>query len=138
MNGSILELIARVIDWCEPPRDDGPGHPPAETVRVLATLRQFLREGMPWRSLTAPWARSGVLRHAHSMLVGLMRGQPGLASDLIVDSSSVRAKRGGDPTGPTLRSPSTCCACGTVNQRGRVAHPQPRCRLWQPRVGRGT
>jgi len=39
LNESILELIARVIEWCEPPRADGPGHPPAETVRVLATLR---------------------------------------------------------------------------------------------------
>ena len=47
LNESILELIARVIEWCEPTRDDGPGHPPTETVRVLATLRRFLREGTP-------------------------------------------------------------------------------------------
>ena len=26
---------------------------PAETVRVLVTLRQFLREGTPWRSVCA-------------------------------------------------------------------------------------
>ena len=35
---SILELIARVIGWFEPVRDDGPGHPTAEMVRVRATM----------------------------------------------------------------------------------------------------
>ncbi len=115
MNKSILELTARVIGWFEPPSDTGPGHPPAETVRVLATLRRFLREGTPWRSLRATegmasgstlrrrlvdWAQRGVLGHAHSMLVGMLRGQPDLARDLIVDSCSVRAKRGGELIGP--------------------------------------
>ena len=115
VNEGILELVARVIGWFEPERDGVPGHPPTETVRVLATLRRFLREGTPWRSLRATgaaasgstlrrrlsdWAQTGVLRHVHSMLVGMLRGQPDLARDLIVDSCSVRAKRGGDLTGP--------------------------------------
>ena len=115
MNESILELIARVIEWCEPTRDGGRGHPPTETVRVLATLRRFLREGTPWRSLRATdaqasgstlrrrladWAQTDVLQHVHSMLVGMLRRQPDIALDLIVDSCSVRAKRGGDLTGP--------------------------------------
>jgi len=115
LNESILELIARVIEWCKPPRADGPGHPPAETVRVLATLRRFLREGTPWRGVRATdayasgsilrrrladWAQTGVLRHVHSMLVGMLRGQPDTSRDLIVDSCSVRAKRGGELTGP--------------------------------------
>lgn len=34
------------------------------------------------------------------MLVGMLRGQPDAALDLIVDSCSVRAKRGGELTGP--------------------------------------
>jgi hypothetical protein len=61
------------------------GHPPAETIRVLATLRRFLREGMLWRSLTATavqasgstlrrwptrWARNGILAQVHAVLVG--------------------------------------------------------------------
>jgi transposase len=115
LNESILELIARVIEWCEPTRDGSRGHPPTETVRVLATLRRFLREGTPWRSLRATdaqasgstlrrrladWAQTGVLRHVHSMLVGMLRSQPDTALDLIVDSCSVRAKRGGELTGP--------------------------------------
>ena len=49
----LLHLMATVIDACERPRDRGRGHPPTATVRVLATLRRFLREGTPWRSLTA-------------------------------------------------------------------------------------
>ncbi len=107
----ILRLIATAIDRCEPMRGGGRGHPPGETVRVLATLRRFLREGTPWRSLTATedqasgstlrrclvrWSRSGLLARVHAMLVGMLRGHP----DLVFDSCSVRAKRGGDLTGP--------------------------------------
>jgi len=115
LNEHILALVARVVEWCEPPEHGGRGHPPTETVRVLAALRRFLREGTPWRSLRATgamasgstlrrrladWAQAGVLRHVHSMLVGMLRGQPDAALDLIVDSCSVRAKRGGELTGP--------------------------------------
>ena len=53
MDFRLLHLMATVIDACERPRDRGRGHPPTATVRVLATLRRFLREGTPWRSLTA-------------------------------------------------------------------------------------
>jgi transposase len=110
-----LHLIATVIEFCDPPREGARGHPPAETIRVLAALRRFLREGTPWRSLTATaaqvsgstlrrwltrWARIGLLAHllaqVHAVLVGMLRGHP----DLILDSCSVRAKRGGDFTGP--------------------------------------
>jgi hypothetical protein len=34
-----------VIDACDRPPDRGPGHPPTETIRAVATLRRFLREG---------------------------------------------------------------------------------------------
>ena len=78
---------------------------------MLAALRRFLREGTPWRSLTATghqasgstlrrclarWAETGLLARVHAMLVGMLRGRP----DLILDTCSVRAKRGGDLTGP--------------------------------------
>ncbi len=111
MDARILDLIATVIECCEGRREPGPGHPPAETVRVLATLRRFLREGTPWRSLRATedkasgstlrrriehWARDGVLAQVHALLVAMLRGDP----TLILDSCSVRAKRGGDLTGP--------------------------------------
>lgn len=107
----ILEIIATVIECCEDPRRTKPGHPFAETVRVLGCLRRFLREGTPWRSLTATdsqvsgstlrrrltrWEESNVLPRVHAMLVSMLRGHP----DLILDSGSVRAKRGGDLTGP--------------------------------------
>jgi transposase len=107
----LLRLIATVIEFCDPPRAGARGHPPTEIVRVLATLRQFLREGTPWRSLRATkdkasgstlrrwltrWAETGLLAQVHALLVGMLRGHP----DLILDSCSVRAKRGGDLTGP--------------------------------------
>jgi hypothetical protein len=111
LDSRILRVIATVIEVCDPPREGGRGHPPAETIRVLATLRRFLREGTPWRSLTATaaqasgstlrrwltrWAETGVLAQVHALLVGMLRGHP----DLILDSCSVRAKRAGDLTGP--------------------------------------
>ena len=107
----VLDLIATVIRCCEGQRDAAPGHPFAATVRVLATLRRFLREGTPWRSLRATedmvsgstlrralerWARTGVLAQVHALLIAMLRGNP----TLILDSCSVRAKRAGDLTGP--------------------------------------
>jgi transposase len=107
----ILDLIGTVIERCEGPSEPGPGHPPADTVRVLATLRRFLREGTPWRSLRATpmeasgstlrrrladWAQVNLLQRVHALLVAMLRGHP----DLILDSCPVRAKRGGDLTGP--------------------------------------
>jgi transposase len=108
----MLDLIATMIACCERPRAARPGHPPAETVRVVATLRRFLREGTPWRSLRATedlvsgstlrrclerWARTGLLAQVHALLVAMLRGDP----TLILDSCSVRAKRSGDLTGPS-------------------------------------
>jgi transposase len=107
----LLHLIATVIDACDQLPGRGPGHPPTETIRVVATLRRFLREGTPWRGLTATedqasgstlrrclarWAETGLLAKVHALMVGMLRGHP----DLILDSCSVRAKRGGDLTGP--------------------------------------
>lgn len=107
----ILDLIATVIECCEGRGEAGPGHPPAATVRVVATLRRFLREGTPWRSLRATvaevsgstlrralerWARGGVLTRVHALLVAMLRGD----TILILDTCSVRAKRAGELTGP--------------------------------------
>ena len=86
MDFRLLHLIATVIDACDRPPDRGPGHPPTETIRVVATLRRCL----------ARWAETGLLAKVHALLVGMLRGHP----DLILDTCSVRAKRGGDLTGP--------------------------------------
>ncbi len=71
----------------------------------------FSGRARPWRSLTAtagqasgstlrrplePWAQTGLLPQVHGVLVGMLRGDP----TLILDRGSVRAKRGGDLTGP--------------------------------------
>jgi hypothetical protein len=112
MDSGILRLVATVIEACSRPRGRRRGHPPAETLRVVAALSRFLREGTPWRGLSATgrfrpadrpcgrclarWAETGLLARGHALLVGMLRGHP----DLILDSCSVRAKRGGDLTGP--------------------------------------
>ena len=53
MDFRLLNLIATVIEACEHPRSSGRGHRPAATIRVLAILRRFLREGTSWRGLSA-------------------------------------------------------------------------------------
>ena len=42
------------------------------------------------------WAETGLLAKVHALLVAMLRDHP----DLILDTCSVRAKRGGDLTGP--------------------------------------
>jgi hypothetical protein len=114
MDRRLLDLIATVMDACAGPSGRRRGHPRAGTIRVLATLRRFLREAPPWRGLRATperasgstlrrrleeWARAdNLLQQVHAVLVALLRG--GGPDDLILDSCSVRAKRGGDLTGP--------------------------------------
>ena len=103
--------VAAAVDACDRPPERGPGHPPTETIRVVATLHRFLREGTPRRSLKATeeqtsgatlrrclarWAETAVLAEVHALLVSMLRGHP----DLILDTCSVRAKRGGDLIGP--------------------------------------
>lgn len=111
MDFRILALIATVIDACKGVPEPKRGHPTTETVRVLAILRQFLRDGTPWRGLKPPqdqasgstvrrhredWAEIGLGARGHALLVGMLRGNP----DLSLESCRVRAKRGGDLTGP--------------------------------------
>ena len=130
MDFRLLNLIATVIDFCTPPTEQGRGHPRSATVRVLATLRQFLREGTPWRSLKATadkvsgstlrrhleqWAGIGVLAQVHAVLVGMLRGDP----TLILDNCSVRAKRGGDLTGPNPTDRGKFGAEPCIHKRGQ-------------------
>lgn len=111
MEPKILAMIATVVETCAGAARSRRGRPAAGTVRVLTTLRRFLREGTPWQSLKATpteasgstlrrrlaaWASIDLLQRVHAVLVAMLRGDP----DLILDSCSVRAKRGGDPTGP--------------------------------------
>jgi transposase len=115
-----FDLIATVIDFCTPPKERGRGHPRSATVRVLATLRQFLREGTPWRSLTATagkvsgstlrrhleqWADIGVLAQVHAVLVGMLRGDPTLILDTCGAGQAWRCSDRSDNRGK--RGPST-------------------------------
>jgi hypothetical protein len=107
----LLHFIATVIDAFDQPPSRGPGHPPSATIRVVATPRRFLREGTPWRSLTATadQASGTTLRRCAARWSGTglpaksacpARQRAARPSDLILDTCSVRAKRGGDFTGP--------------------------------------
>src|SRR5918911_3070951 len=144
-----LRLIATVIEHCEGSSEPVPGHPPAATVRVLAALRRFLREGTPWRSLRATsaqvsgstlrrrlaaWTAVNLLQRVHALLVAMLRGDP----DLILDSRSVRAKRGGELTGP---NPTDRGKRGTkyhiATTGDGLPGPSPACTSAADHAGRG-
>src|ERR671926_256312 len=117
MGPTTCGLVASVIDWIEGPRSDQ-GRPRCPTEVVIETLRFFLREGVQWRELRATgdrvcgatlrgrlteWSSTALLRRVHVALVRMVRSGPEAAAaawDVVIDSCSVRAKRGGALTGP--------------------------------------
>src|SRR5918993_688348 len=108
-------LVAGIIDRIEG-RPLSAGRPPMPTIKVVEVLRFFVREGVQWRELRAAagracgstlrrrldgWSAAAVLRRVHVALVRMVRAGPEAAPwDVVVDSCSVRAKRGGELTGP--------------------------------------
>jgi transposase len=108
-------LVAGIIDRIEN-RPYGSGRPPMPTVKVVETLRFFVREGVQWRELRATaaracgstlrrrleeWSGTAALRQVHAVLIRMVRAGPEATTwDVVVDSCSVRAKRGGELTGP--------------------------------------
>ena len=115
MTSKAAELVAEVIDRIED-RPYGTGRPPLPTLEVVETLRFFVREGVQWRELRAAagracgstlrrrlddWSGTALLRQVHVALIRMVRSGSEAASwDVVVDSCSVRAKRGGELTGP--------------------------------------
>ena len=109
------ELVAGIIDRIEG-RPYRTGRPPLPTLEVVETLRFFVREGVQWRELRAAagrasgstlrrrldgWGATALLRQVHIALIRMVRAGPEVAPwDVVVDSCSVRAKRGGELTGP--------------------------------------
>ena len=108
--------VAGIIDRLED-RPYRTGRPPLE---VVETLRFFVREGVQWRELRAAagracgstlrrrldeWSATALLRQVHVALVRMVRSGPEAAPwDVVVDSCSVRAKHGGELTGPNQGS----------------------------------
>src|SRR3954462_4605287 len=117
MRRTACGLGAGRIDWTEGPCSDQ-GRPRCRSEAVVETLRFFLREGVQWRELRAAgdrvcgatlrrrlreWSSTALLRRVHAVLVRMVRSGPEAAAaawDVIVDSCSVRAKRGGELIGP--------------------------------------
>jgi len=110
-----VALVAGIIDRLED-RPCRPGRPPLPTIEVVETLHFFVREGVQWRQLRAAagrapgptlrrrldgWDATALLHQVHVALIRLVRAGPEVAAwDVVVDSCSVRAKRGGELTGP--------------------------------------
>src|SRR3954454_24979117 len=116
--------VAGIVDRVEG-RPHRTGRPPLPTVEVVETLRFFAREGVQWRGARGAggggpgagagraggptprrrldeWSGTALLRRVHVALVRMVRAGPGAAAswDVVVDGCSVRAERGGEPTGP--------------------------------------
>src|SRR4051812_10151565 len=116
MGSTACGLVADLIDWIEGPRSDH-GRPRCPTETVVETLRFFLREGVQWRELRATadrvcgatlrrrltqWSAQALLRRVHATLIRMVRSgleAAAAAWDVVIDSCSVRAKRGGELTG---------------------------------------
>ena len=117
MGPTALCLVAGIIDRIEGRHSDR-RHPRSPAEAVLETLRFFLREGVQWRELRASegrvsgstlrrrlseWSAAALLHRVHAALVRMVRSGPEAAAaawEVVVDSCSVRAKHGGDLTGP--------------------------------------
>ena len=115
MGPKAAALVAGIIDRIEG-RPLGTGRPPMPTIKVVEALRFFVREGVQWRELRATagracgstlrrrlddWGATALLRRVHLALIRMVRAGPEAAPwDVVVDSCSVRAKRGGELTGP--------------------------------------
>ena len=115
MGPKAVAMVARIIDRLEG-RPLGTGRPPMPTLKVVEALRFFVREGVQWRELRATagracgstlrrrlddWGATALLRRVHLALIRMVRAGPEPAPwDVVVDSCSVRAKRGGELTGP--------------------------------------
>jgi transposase len=115
MASRAVALVAGIIDRIED-RPYRTGRPPLPTVEVVETLRFFAREGVQWRELRAAagracgstlrrrldeWSGTALLRRVHVALIRMVRAGPEAATwDVVVDSCSVRAKRGGELIGP--------------------------------------
>jgi transposase len=115
MASKATALVAGIIDRIER-RPLSAGRPPMPTIKVVEVLRFFVREGVQWRELRATagracgstlrrrldgWSAAAVLRQVHVALVRMVRSGPEAAPwDVVVDSCSVRVKRGGELTGP--------------------------------------
>ena len=116
MTSRAVVLVAAIIDGIED-RSYGTGRPPTPTIEVVEALRFFVREGVQWRELRAAagracgstlrrrlneWSGTALLRRVHIALIRMVRSGPGVTPwDVVVDSCSVRAKRGGELTGPS-------------------------------------
>jgi transposase len=114
MGPKATALVAGIIDRIEN-RPYGTGRPPLPTIKVVEALRFFVREGVPWRELRATagracgstlrrrlddWSATALLRQVHVVLVRMVRSGPEVTWDVVVDRCSVRAKHGGELTGP--------------------------------------
>jgi transposase len=115
MASRAAELVAEIIDRIEG-RPYGTGRPPLPTIKVVETWRFFVGEGVQWRELRAAagracgstlrrrldeWSATAWLRRVHVVLIRLVRAGPEATPwDVVVDSCSVRVKRGGELTGP--------------------------------------
>lgn len=121
MRVTAIDLVAGIIEQIEG-EPEGRGRPRLSAAEVTETLRFFLREGVQWRELLAgtgrasgstlrrrlrEWRDVALLPRVHAVLLRMVRSGPEAAAqaidvviDVVVDTCSVRAKHGGDLTGP--------------------------------------
>ena len=112
-----INLVAGVIEQLEK-EPANRGRPRLCAADVVRTLQFFLPEGVQWRELLADtgrasgatlrrrlreWRTVALLPRVHAVLLRMVRSDPQAATralEVVLDSCSVRAKHGGELTGP--------------------------------------
>ena len=117
MKVAAIDLVAGIIEQLEK-EPEHRGRPQLPAADVVGTLQFLLREGVQWRELFAgigrasgstlrrrrrDWRDVALLPRVHAVLLRMVRSGPEAAAkalDVVIDRCSVRAKHGGDLTGP--------------------------------------
>ena len=126
------ELWQEIEPLLPPPPGPSPkgGRPPVDNRRALAGIVFVARTGIPWQALPAEafgvsgsscwrrfeqWTRAGIWPELHRRLLNRLGKAGGVNLDrVVVDSQSVRAKKGARtpaPALPTVRKTAASATC---------------------------
>jgi transposase len=112
-----------------PPASPKGGRPPVDDRDALTGILFVLKTGIPWQALPAEafgvsgsscwrrfdeWTRAGVWPELHGRVLNRLGKAGGVNLDrVVVDSQSVRAKKGAPTPAPTPRTGRKAAASGT-------------------------
>jgi len=116
VDDELWEVVRPLLPPPKPRRFRYPGRKPADDRKALAGIIFVLKTGIPWEDVPAEmgvsgmtcwrrlrdWNKAGVWDRLHQVLLSRLRHADTIDwTRAVVDSSSIRATRGGKKTGPS-------------------------------------